>query len=154
MDESNEVTGLGFLACLVLRNVARTVKEALGSPTGGASVNSLSGGEVSIFEQLAAAAEGAQQKDALSAQLDKIDFVEAKRGAEALLGLEEKLVSTTVEDHGLGKMLGEVLAVAAECRQGIKIEETSLDKEAREARERRQEAEERWSREAHAMGIE
>ena len=127
---------MGFLACLVLRNAARTVKEALGNPAGGASVNSLSGGEVSIFEALAEAAEGAQQKDGISTRLDKIDFAEAKGGSQALLGLERKLLSTTMEDHGLATILGEVLAVVKECRQGIKIVD------AEEVAARRKEAEE------------
>lgn len=115
VDEAGEVTGLGYLACLVLRNVARTVKVAMGNPAGGASVELLAGGEESIFEALTAAHEGGTKKDAVMMQLEKPDLTGAKKGAEALIGLEEKLVSTTLEDFGLGKLLGEVLAVVTAC---------------------------------------
>lgn len=117
LDDDGEVTGLGFLACLVLRNVARTVRTALGNPAGGASVVALSGGEGSIFEAMQAAAEGSEKKDGVFAKLEKVDYSEASVGATALVGLEQKLLMTTVEDHGLGKMLGEVLAIVADCRQ-------------------------------------
>ncbi|ORY91694.1 hypothetical protein BCR35DRAFT_320194 [Leucosporidium creatinivorum] len=134
LDENLEVTGLGFLACLVLRNVARTVKVALGNPAGGASVNSLAQGEMSIFEAIEAASEGTEQKDGVVARLEKIDFAEAKSGAEALMGLENKLVRTTVEDHGLGKILGEVLEVVTVCRKAManreKAEENEVPMEA------------------------
>lgn len=145
LDDHNELTGLGFLACLVLRNVARTVKLALES--GGASVNALTEGQESIFEALADAGErdafvsasnlaaaveetdgtGTGREDSAAPpvlqvaprpstrELDKVDYASARRGADALLGLERKLMITTMEDHGLGKILGEVLAVVTEC---------------------------------------
>lgn len=117
VDETNEVTGQGLLSCLVIRNVARTVRIALGNPAGGASVQLLSGGEESIFEAMAAAAEGGTKKDPITTMLEKVDYTEARRGADALRGMEEKLVSTTVEDFGLGKILGEALEVVTMCRK-------------------------------------
>jgi chromatin structure-remodeling complex subunit RSC9 len=122
-DDQGEATGLGFLACLVLRNVARTVRVAIGNPAGGASINSLAEGEMSIFEAIEAASEGTEQKDGVAARLEKIDFAEAKSGAEALMGLEIKLMRTTVEDHGLGKILGEVLEVVTACRVAMAMRE-------------------------------
>lgn len=116
LDTANEITGLGFLGCLVLRNVARTVKIALDNPAGGASVKLLAGGEPSIFERLSAAQEGGTTTDPILQMLEKVDYAPAKRGAEALRALEYTLVSTTLEDFGLGKILGEVLLVVTTCR--------------------------------------
>lgn len=108
-DEAGEPTGLGYLSCLILRNVARTVKLALTSS--GTSVDSLTGGEPSIFEAFARAEEGGIKKDPILISLEKVDYTGAKKGASALLGLEAKLVETTYMDHGLGQILGEVLQV-------------------------------------------
>ncbi|KAL8280187.1 hypothetical protein RQP46_007517 [Phenoliferia psychrophenolica] len=85
VDDSGACSGLAFLACLVLRNVARTIKLALGNPAGGASVNSLSGGEESIFEAFTKAAEGSVGRDEVLMRLEKVEFGEAKSGARALL---------------------------------------------------------------------
>ena len=120
VDAAGEVTGLGYLACLVLRNVARTVKTALDNPTGGASVKLLAGGEPSIFEALTAAQDQDAKTDPLSQKLEKVDYKPARKAAEALSALEDKLVSTPVEDFGLGKILGEVLLVVTACRQVVK----------------------------------
>lgn len=117
VDEAGELTGLSFLACLVLRNVARTVKVALGNPAGGASVNSLSGGDESIFEAFSKAAEGSVKRDEVLTRLEKVDFADAKGGARALLSLEAKLVATTMEDFGLSKILGEVIEIVVLCRK-------------------------------------
>lgn len=112
-DESGEIAGLGFLACLVLRNVARTIKTALGSPSGAAGIRQLAE-EASIFEALIAASEGrtAQREES---SLDKIDYSGAKRGAEALMSLERLLVAQTLGSHGFSKVLGEVLEVITAC---------------------------------------
>jgi chromatin structure-remodeling complex subunit RSC9 len=116
LDAASEITGLGYLACLVLRNVSRTVKIALDNPAGGASVKLLAGGEPSIFESLSAAQEGGTTTDPILQKLEKVDYAPAKRGAEALSALEDRLVSTALEDFGLGKILGEVLLVVTTCR--------------------------------------
>ncbi|SGY78773.1 BQ5605_C008g04947 [Microbotryum silenes-dioicae] len=121
LDDTGEPAGLGFLACIVIRNVARTVKLSLGAAAGGASVHSLMGpGATSIFEQLAAVEEsgGANAtRESVWARLERHDFAEAKVGAEALMAIEERLIMTTSEDHGLGKILGEVLDVVTNCRK-------------------------------------
>ncbi|SCV70728.1 BQ2448_3490 [Microbotryum intermedium] len=122
LDDTGEPAGLGFLACIVIRNVARTVKLSLGAAAGGASVHSLMGpGATSIFEQLAAVEEsggGANAtRESVWARLERHDFAEAKAGAEALMAIEESLIMTTSEDHGLGKILGEVLDVVTSCRK-------------------------------------
>lgn len=125
VDEHAELTGLGFLAALVLRNVARTVKLALGNPAGGASVTSLSGGEESIFEAFSKAEEGGVKRDEVVVRLEKVDYSLARSGAKALGGLEERLVRTTMEDFNLGKVLLEVVEVAVLCR---KAEDAELKK--------------------------
>jgi len=126
LDEHGNPTGLGLLACLVLRNVARTVQLALdvggdgggaGGPAGGgASIAALAGGESSIFEELEAAGEGGGSRDGVLGVLEKVDLKGARRGREALVGLEGVLVGTVLEDFGLGKVLGEVVGVVMQCK--------------------------------------
>jgi len=106
--KENELTGLALLGCLVLRNVARTVRTALGRP--GAA--EMAGAEESIFEAFSAAEEGNGQKDEVMAKLEKVDFGPAKQGKKSLDALESDLVMATMQDHLLGsKVLCEVLGV-------------------------------------------
>jgi hypothetical protein len=116
MDEAtNDVTGLGFLGCLVLRNVSRTVKIALGA-AGSSSSADLAGGAKSIFDEFAAAADNGATRDEALVKIDKVDYSAARKGADALVSLERTLVAITMEDHALGKFLGEILAVCLEAR--------------------------------------
>lgn len=115
VDENGESVGLGFVASLVLRTVARTVKMGLGNPLGGAGVRQLAEHE-SIFEAMSAAAEGnGAQRDDLLSKLDNVDYTEAAKGVDALLTLEKLVVERTFGSHGLSKVLSEVVVTIAFC---------------------------------------
>ena len=76
----------------------------------------MAGGESSIFEELEAAGEGGGSRDGVLGVLEKVDLKGARRGREALVGLEGVLVGTVLEDFGLGKVLGEVVGVVMQCK--------------------------------------
>lgn len=130
LDSEGELTGQGYLACLVLRNVARTVKIAVES--GGASVLALTEGGSSVLASLASAAvadmDGVDATTTtttagaatMEVELETVDYKPARKGALALMDLEDRLVGVVMEDHGLGKMLGEVVSIAVECSKRVK----------------------------------
>ena len=115
VDENGESVGLGFVASLVLRTIARTVKMGLGNPLGGAGVRQLAEHE-SIFEAMSAAAEGnGAKRDDLLSKLENVDYAEAAKGVDALLTLEKLVVERTFGSHGLSKVLSEVVVTIAFC---------------------------------------
>ena len=115
VDDNGESVGLGFVASLVLRTVARTIKAALGNPAGGAGVRQLAEHE-SIFEAMSAAAEGnSAKRDDLLSRLENVDYSEAAKGVDALLSLEPLVVERSFGSHGLSKVLSEVVVTIAFC---------------------------------------
>lgn len=115
-DDQGEPTGIGYLCCLILRNVARTVKIASTSTSGGPSIGTMREDGESIFEELdRAATEGGLTIDPVITRLEKVDYTKAKQAIAVLIGMEEKLVNVALQDNGLGKLLGPVLAVITDC---------------------------------------
>ncbi|GAA5863172.1 hypothetical protein JCM1840_002494 [Sporobolomyces johnsonii] len=133
LDDNQEPTGMGYLACLVLRNIARTAKLALeaasaqGSSSGiagrssvasgNAAVGRLAEGEQSIFEAFAAAAEGTAKKDGVFSQLERVDYAIARPAVEAVVAVQDTLLKTALSDAALGKYLAEVVGIVEECRR-------------------------------------
>jgi chromatin structure-remodeling complex subunit RSC9 len=133
--DAAEITGIGFIACLVIRNIARLVKDMLikdgviaatsivdPAPTNEDDVDKNQVDEEttmrskSLFELMSLASRS-DADDPLSLALEsQVDYTAAKKNAmEGLEGIEEKLVMATVESHHLGRVLGEVLLVTTEC---------------------------------------
>lgn len=109
-DDQGEISGTGLLASLVLRNISRVVRTALGKSSSTSSVKALSEGERSIFEAFQAAAEGGKQsKDPIAALLEKVDYTPARDGAHAFIALADDLLKLSVESHLLGRLLGEAM---------------------------------------------
>ncbi|KAM0788749.1 hypothetical protein ACM66B_002841 [Microbotryomycetes sp. NB124-2] len=128
-----DVEGLPFVAALVLRNLARTARNAVASSGGtgeestgddqqqqskptAISIESLTANETSILVLLERAAEGDKAEEHDDAEkalegLDKVIYARAKHSMSALQSFEEEMVQMAFSDASLGKLIGDILSL-------------------------------------------